>query len=103
MVSILLSILVIAVNIFFVMDYVIRVRDRIASPVSAGFFVFAVIVLGACYLLFCLYLAIDMLLQMGAKIERYVPWADRLFARRIGEDDEDRRRILGHEHGLAEN
>ena len=50
----LVSILVIAVNIYFVISYVISLG--IASPA----FILAVVILGIVYLTFCAYLTLDM-------------------------------------------
>ena len=50
-----LSILVIAVNIYFSLDYVVNSRY-----ISNAFFVIFVVLVGLVYLLFCAYLTLDM-------------------------------------------
>eukprot|EP00092_Neocalanus_flemingeri_P019840 GFUD01021491.1.p1 GENE.GFUD01021491.1~~GFUD01021491.1.p1 ORF type:complete len:585 (+),score=183.50 GFUD01021491.1:118-1872(+) len=57
--SVLLSLLVIIINTYFVISYVIKLN--ISNPV----FIMFVIIFGAVYLLFCLYLTLDMILSMG--------------------------------------
>ena len=99
-IAVALAILVIAVNIFFVLDYVLTVRSGISSHFVGGIFISAVCLLGFLYLLFCVYLALDMLLHMEAHwLRRWVPWSDRLFAEDIvSVSEEDRQRILEEEH-----
>merc|ERR1719427_926721 len=58
--SVLLSMLVIAVNTYFVLTYVINLN--ITHPA----FIFFIVLMGIIYLLFCLYLVIDMILSMGS-------------------------------------
>ena len=97
-IAISLAILVITVNIFFVLDYVLTVRSGISSSIAGGIFIAAVCLLGFLYLLFCLYLALDMLLHMEALwVRQWVPWSDRMF-RDPDVGEEDRRRILDEEH-----
>eukprot|EP00095_Tigriopus_kingsejongensis_P002875 snap_masked-scaffold52_size450388-processed-gene-2.9 protein:Tk02875 transcript:snap_masked-scaffold52_size450388-processed-gene-2.9-mRNA-1 annotation:"protein malvolio isoform x3" len=57
--SILISTVIIAVNIYFVMNYVLSLH------IANGLFIFAVIAFGMFYLLFCFYLTLDMMLNMG--------------------------------------
>merc|ERR1719206_886533 len=52
--SVLLSMLVIAVNTYFVISYVIKLN--ISNPV----FILFVVIIGIIYLLFCFYLTVDM-------------------------------------------
>ncbi len=58
--SIALSALVIAVNIFFVLTYVSGL-----SVSSSGWFIFLCVVVGNAYLAFCAYLAVDMVINMA--------------------------------------
>ena len=99
-IAVALAILVIAVNIFFVLDYVLSIRSGISSHFVGGIFISAVCLLGFLYLLFCVYLALDMLLHMEAHwLRRWVPWSDRLFAEdNVSVSEEDRQRILEEEH-----
>lgn len=99
-IAVALAILVIAVNIFFVLDYVLTIRSGISSHFVGGIFISAVCLLGFLYLLFCVYLALDMLLHMEAHwLRRWVPWSDRLFAEdNVSVSEEDRQRILEEEH-----
>jgi NRAMP (natural resistance-associated macrophage protein)-like metal ion transporter len=55
-----LSLLIILVNIYFVFQYVIGLG------ITAWYFIMFVIFFGAFYLMFCLYLTIDMAINMGA-------------------------------------
>lgn len=57
--SILLSLLVIAVNTYFVVNYVLSLHIINPGLISL------ICVVGVTYLLFCLYLTLDMILQMG--------------------------------------
>ena len=51
------------------------------------------------YLAFCLYLALDMLVHMGARwVRERVPHAERLF-RALEDDPDDRRNILEEQQG----
>merc|ERR1711874_295204 len=69
-----LSILVIAVNIYFVISYVVSLG--ITSPA----FVLAVILLGLVYLSFCAYLTLDMVFSMtNYSCLNSVPWIGRFF------------------------
>jgi len=58
--SVSLSMLVIAVNTYFVISYVIKLG--ISNPA----FILFVVLFGIIYLLFCLYLTVDMMLAMGS-------------------------------------
>jgi len=58
--AILLSLLVIAVNTYFVLSYVL------ALGITNIAFILAMILFGMVYLLFCLYLTVDMFLHMGS-------------------------------------
>ena len=58
--SLALSILVIGINIFFVLQYVLGLGY------SAWYFYFFIIFVGILYLMFCLYLITDMAINMGA-------------------------------------
>jgi len=58
--SIMLSILVIAVNIFFSISYLTGLG------IKSGWFIALTCLVGFLYLLFCLYLTVDMLLSMGS-------------------------------------
>ena len=93
-IAIFLAIVVIAVNIFFVLDYVMAVRSGINSSIAGGLFIAIITFLGFLYLLFCLYLALDMLVRMGAHwVLQRVPLSERIF-RQPNADEEDRRNIL---------
>merc|ERR1712051_180420 len=54
-----LSVLVIAVNIYFSLDYVINLN------ISNAFFILFVVLVGLVYLLFCAYLTLDMVVTMS--------------------------------------
>ena len=58
--AIALSILVIIVNIYFVFQYVLGL------DITAWYSIMALAIIGLAYLLFCLYLTIDMIINMGA-------------------------------------
>ena len=58
--SVLLALVVIVINIYFVLQYVTALQIS-----SNAFILMAVILMGACYLLFCAYLALDMCFAMG--------------------------------------
>jgi hypothetical protein len=64
--------------------------------VAGGIFIATVVILGVAYLLFCIYLAIDMLMHMGARIQQYIPYVEKLF-RLHGDSEEDRRNILDNQ------
>jgi len=69
-----LSTLVIAVNIYFVISYVVSLG--ITNPA----FILGVIVIGIIYILFCAYLSMDMILSMtNYSWLGSVPWIGRLF------------------------
>ena len=64
-----LSILVIAVNIYFVLEYVIGLG------ITNAFFIIFVVLTGILYLLFCAYLTIDMVMTiitlLNVKLQRF--------------------------------
>merc|ERR1719410_400973 len=69
-----LSILVIAVNIYFVISYVVSLG--ITNPA----FILFVVILGFIYLLFCAYLTLDMIFSMtNYSCLNSVPWIGRFF------------------------
>jgi len=72
--SISLSLLVIAVNTYFVISYVIKLGITNAA------FIFFVIVVGIIYLLFCLYLIIDMMISMGSSRISGLPLVRKMFS-----------------------
>merc|ERR1719495_2933345 len=72
--SISLSLLVIAVNTYFVLTYVIDL-----GITNAAFIIFLVL-FGLAYLLFCLYLTIDMMLAMGHARLASFPIVQKLFS-----------------------
>eukprot|EP00090_Calanus_glacialis_P005923 TRINITY_DN14633_c0_g1_i3.p1 TRINITY_DN14633_c0_g1~~TRINITY_DN14633_c0_g1_i3.p1 ORF type:complete len:589 (+),score=193.88 TRINITY_DN14633_c0_g1_i3:24-1769(+) len=72
--SVLLSMLVIAVNTYFVISYVIKLN--ISNPA----FILFVVIFGIVYLLFCLYLTTDMMLAMGSSHLASLPLVRRLFS-----------------------
>jgi len=72
--SVLLSLLVIAVNTYFVLTYVIDL-----GITNAAFIIFLVL-FGLAYLLFCLYLTIDMMLAMGHARLASLPLVQKLFS-----------------------
>merc|ERR1711936_41716 len=72
--SILLSMLVIAVNTYFVISYVIKLN--ITNPA----FILFVVLMGIIYLLFCFYLTIDMILAMGSSHLASLPLVTRIFS-----------------------
>lgn len=57
--SILVSGMVIAVNMYFVLDYIST------QSITNGWSIFAISIAGAAYLLFCVYLTVDMIIYMG--------------------------------------
>ena len=57
--AIALSILVIIINIYFVFQYVLSLE------ITAWYSIAALVIIGLAYLLFCLYLTIDMIINMG--------------------------------------
>jgi len=90
--SVLLSLLLIAVNTYFVLSYVIDL-----GITNIAFILFLVL-FGLVYLLFCLYLTIDMMLAMGHARLASLPIVQKLFsvsttqgnyAIHADEDDED--------------
>eukprot|EP00092_Neocalanus_flemingeri_P033379 GFUD01036295.1.p1 GENE.GFUD01036295.1~~GFUD01036295.1.p1 ORF type:complete len:593 (-),score=185.36 GFUD01036295.1:123-1901(-) len=72
--SVLLSMLVIAVNTYFVISYVIKLN--ISNPI----FILFVVLVGIVYLLFCLYLTTDMMLAMGSSHLANLPLVRKLFS-----------------------
>ena len=74
-----LSVVVILVNIYFVFQYVL------ALQITAWYSLIFLTIFGACYLLFCLYLTIDMAIHMGAdgiltsRIGRYFPQPEQAY------------------------
>ena len=66
--------LVIAVNIYFVVQYVIGLN------ITVWYFVLPISVLGFLYLLFCLYLTIDMIINMGGERLATLPIVRRFFS-----------------------
>ena len=58
MMAVSLSVLVIAVNIYFSLDYVINLG------ISNAFFILFVVLVGLVYLLFCVYLTLDMVSEI---------------------------------------
>lgn len=71
--SLALSLLVIAINIFFVFQYVVSLGF------TSWYFILFIVILGLLYLLFCGYLIIDMAINMGAVGILNTPFG-RLFA-----------------------
>jgi len=72
--SISLSTLVIAINTYFVISYVIKLN--ISNPV----FILFVTILGIVYLTFCLYLTTDMMLAMGSNKLASFPLVQKMFS-----------------------
>ena len=72
--SLVLSLLVIGINIFFVFQYVVGLGF------TSWYFIFFIVTVGLLYLLFCLYLIIDMAIHMGAVGILNTPLLGRLFA-----------------------
>merc|ERR1719153_1815336 len=72
--SVLLSLLVIAVNTYFVLQYVIDLG------ITNGAFILFVVLLGVIYLIFCLYLTVDMILNMGGETLVSIPFIRKLFS-----------------------
>lgn len=72
--SIGLSVLVIVVNIYFVIEYVIGLG------ITNAFFILFVVVVGIAYLTFCFYLTVDMAINMGSDRVAHLPFVARLFA-----------------------
>merc|ERR1719348_974607 len=87
--SVLLSMLVIAVNVYFVITYVIKIN--ITHPA----FILFIVLIGVLYLLFCLYLTADMILAMGETHLASLPLVRKLFSLTIShtytkhQDEED--------------
>lgn len=69
-----LSLLVIVVNTYFVLQYVVNL-----GITNVAFIIFTVM-LGVVYLLFCLYLTLDMILNMGGSTLASVPFIRKLFS-----------------------
>lgn len=72
--SIALSLLVIVVNTYFVLQYVINLKIT-----NAAFIIF-IVLLGVIYLMFCLYLTVDMILNMGSDTLASIPFIRKLFS-----------------------
>jgi len=72
--SVLLSMLVIAVNTYFVISYVIKLN------ISNPFFILFIVLIGIVYLLFCFYLTTDMMLAMGSSHLASLPLVRKLFS-----------------------
>ena len=72
--SVSLACLVIGVNIYFVFQYVVGLN------ITAWYFITGIIVIAVLYLLLCLYLIIDMIINMGGDRLAAVPIVQRLFA-----------------------
>ena len=72
--SVLLSLLVVAVNTYFVIDYVNKLG------ITNAWFILFLVVFGVVYLLFCLYLTVDMVLAMGGAGLASLPLVQRLFS-----------------------
>jgi len=72
--SVMLSMMVIAVNTYFVISYVIKLG--ITHPA----FILFIVLVGAIYLVFCLYLTIDMMLAMGSSHLANLPLVRKLFS-----------------------
>jgi len=72
--SIALSLLVIVVNTYFVLQYVIDLG------ITNGAFILFVVLLGVIYLIFCLYLTVDMILNMGGETLVSIPFIRKLFS-----------------------
>jgi len=96
--SVSLSMLVIAVNVYFVISYVIKIN--ITHPA----FIFFIVIMGILYLLFCLYLTADMILAMGDNHLASLPVVRKLFSLSTGEntyarhqDEDDGEDIEGDE------
>jgi len=71
--SLIFSLLVIAINIFFVFQYVVGLG------ITTWYFILIVVTLGLLYLLFCSYLIIDMAINMGAVCILNTPILGQLF------------------------
>jgi len=72
--SIALSLLVIAVNTYFVLQYLISLN------ITNAFFILFCVIFGVGYLLFCLYLTIDMMLNMGSEGLSSIPIIRKIFS-----------------------
>ena len=72
--SVVLAMLVIAVNIYFVVQYVIGLN------ITVWYFVLPISILGFLYLLFCLYLTIDMIINMGGERLATLPIVRKFFS-----------------------
>jgi len=72
--SIALSLLVIVINTYFVLQYVIDLG------ITNGAFILFVVLLGVIYLIFCLYLTVDMILNMGGETLVSIPFIRKLFS-----------------------
>jgi len=79
--SVLLSMLVIAVNTYFVISYVIKLN--ISNPA----FILFVVLMGIIYLLFCFYLTIDMMLAMGSTHLASLPLVRRIFSTTVASNN----------------
>jgi len=79
--SVLLSMLVIAVNTYFVISYVIKLN--ISNPV----FILFVVIIGIIYLLFCFYLTVDMMLAMGSTHLASLPLVRRIFSTTVANNN----------------
>jgi len=79
--SVLLSMLVIAVNTYFVISYVIKLN--ISNPA----FILFVVIIGIIYLLFCFYLTVDMMLAMGSTHLASLPLVRRLFSTTVANNN----------------
>jgi natural resistance-associated macrophage protein len=77
--SVLLSILLVTVNTYFVIQYVMQLGENHTWARSVLFILFLVF-FGVVYLLFCLYLTIDMALAMGGDSLASVPIIQRIFS-----------------------
>jgi len=79
--SVLLSMLVIAVNTYFVISYVIKLN--ISNPA----FILFVVIIGIIYLLFCFYLTVDMMLAMGSTHLASLPLVRRIFSTTVANNN----------------
>lgn len=69
-----LAVLVIGVNIYFVFQYVVGLN------ITAWYFITGIIVVAVAYLLFCLYLIVDLVISMGGDHLATFPFVQRLFS-----------------------
>ena len=72
--SMILSLLVIAVNTYFVLTYVVNLG------ITNLALIMLLVVFGLVYLLFCLYLSVDMVLAMGLESLAFIPIVRRIFS-----------------------